>query len=652
MQVTQEAFGRQQVVQGRGRGRRLVVVLLVAAALLGVGLRLFAFTTDLARSPDERTYTRQANVLLAEGSAGFKMLGAELAADPAHVAQLPSPLRVGYLVPLTLWMQLTGQRSADAGAYLSLFCSILTLLLVAYMGWRCFPGATAIVATLYLAVLPFDLTVYRRAWEESYISLLSVATLSLCVCIARTEGRRRAVALAGLTCVGVLCLTTKETAGIAYLCCASGLALSLALKGDRRAAVLTTACAGMAVLGYLAALGGLFGGVPHALSLVRAYIHFSGIHNDYMAQYDDGPAWMFPAALVRVSPIGVLLGLVGFGTALLRARRTGEMGLPLGVAALTAVMFVLQEATGRYNFRFSASVYAPMCLLAGAGAETVLRSLQKLLAPLGPKAAWAILGVVLAVAALRDWNFAEENFLGPGLQDLALRAVLGVPPAPLLPVSVRASETQSPATGIAQMEAVERADPSVANRINLSLAYINADRPGLAKPLLDAVVAEDKTNTVAWNDRCVAHTLLHEYGLGVADCKQAVALNPGFQLAQNNLRWVEGERDKTLKALAEQEQTEPGKRDVKFYTTEGLNFLALSSYDRAIEAWRRALEIDPKNAVAMNNIGLALMMKKQIPEAEQYFERAIAADPSLQLAKANLAWAQSEQAKREPGRSF
>jgi len=217
--------------------------------------------------------------------------------------------------------------------------------------------------------------------------------------------------------------------------------------------------------------------------------------------------------------------------------------------------------------------------------------------------------------------------------------------------TVSASAAQSPAVAITQMEALVRADPSAANRTNLSLAYINAGQPGAALPLLDALVAEDKANTVAWNNRCVAHTLLRDYGDGIADCKQAVALNPGFQLAQNNLRWVDGERDKTLKALAEQEQTEPGKRDARFYTEEGMNFLSLNSYDRAIEAWQRTLDIDPKNAVAMNNIGLALMMKKQIPAAEQYFQRAIAADPSLQLAKTNLAWAQSEQAKAEAGRS-
>jgi hypothetical protein len=91
----------------------------------------------------------------------------------------------------------------------------------------------------------------------------------------------------------------------------------------------------------------------------------------------------------------------------------------------------LQIGTHRYNFRYAAPVYGPICFLAGLGIQAILPTLHKLLAPLGRSLAWAILGFAIAIAALRDLDAAEHYFLVPELQDLALRPVLRLPPAPL-----------------------------------------------------------------------------------------------------------------------------------------------------------------------------------------------------------------------------
>jgi tetratricopeptide (TPR) repeat protein len=78
---------------------------------------------------------------------------------------------------------------------------------------------------------------------------------------------------------------------------------------------------------------------------------------------------------------------------------------------------------------------------------------------------------------------------------------------------------------------------------------------------------------------------------------------------------------------------------------EGMNNLHLGNYDQAIQAWRRALDLSPENAVAANNIGSAYMAMEQPSAALPWFEKAIALDPNLQIAKNNLVWAKSEQAK-------
>lgn len=535
---------------GTGLPAKVPMALLVVVLLLGAGLRIYNFDTGLARSPDERVYTRQANVVMAQGVAGFHQMGEELAEDPAAVAIYPSPMRIGYLLPLVGFMRLTEDSSVLAGATFSLLCSLGTLLLVAFAADRFLSRTVAIIATLSLSVFPFDLTVSRRAWEESYISLLIVSVLTLGVWLTRRTAARGLTEIAGylaLALLGLLCMTTKESAGAAFLLCAGGLVLHLFARGERRAALLTAGSATVAVLAYALALGSLFGGVGHALFLTREDLHYSGT-NPYNMQYDSGPAWTFPAALLRSNPFLCVFALTGFCVTLYRAWQppafsgparlrtaVANAGLPMGVALLTFAMLLLQVLTQRYSLRFAAPVYAAACLLAAVGVAAAAGPLRRLCGPW----AWGIIGGVLVLAAFRDVSYARERLLLPGMQDLALRPVLGLAP---LPLPQAAPAAASPST--AELEALVRTQPTAANRINLSLAYINGSHPAEALPILNAVVAEEPGNSVAWNNLCVAHTMLKEYDEAITDCNHALSIAPDFQLAANNLRWAQQEQAK------------------------------------------------------------------------------------------------------------
>jgi tetratricopeptide (TPR) repeat protein len=213
--------------------------------------------------------------------------------------------------------------------------------------------------------------------------------------------------------------------------------------------------------------------------------------------------------------------------------------------------------------------------------------------------------------------------------------------------SVQAGATQSaapPTVNIPALEAAVKADPSEANKINLSLGYIQSGQQGRAAILLESMTVADPKDAMAWNNLCVAYTLQQAYADGIAACNQSVSLKPDFQLAKNNLAWVTGERDKTVMAITQLEQTAAGKRDATFYLAEGMDYLHLGNYEEATHAWQRMLEIDPKSAVAANNIGLAKMMEKQPVAAIPWFQKAIAMDPTMQVAKNNLAWADSVRA--------
>jgi superkiller protein 3 len=58
----------------------------------------------------------------------------------------------------------------------------------------------------------------------------------------------------------------------------------------------------------------------------------------------------------------------------------------------------------------------------------------------------------------------------------------------------------------------------------------------------------------------------------------------------------------------------------------------LKEYDKAIECFRKAIELDPKNAMAYQNIGGALLMQGKPDESIAAFRTAIQLDPASKLA--------------------
>jgi len=410
-------------------------LLLVAIVLLGTSIRLYFFNPGIARSPDERTYTLQANVLLSQGYAGLTALGQDLLRDPVHVALAPSPSRVGYLTLLAAWMRLAGDTTPLAGAQFSLLCSLAALVLIAFIAVRALSPSAAVVATLLYAVFPFELTTYRRAWQDSFIALIALVVVAVALFIARTRPLRSGVGFVCFLILGVLSITTKENLGIYYMLCAAGLALHFILKRDRRSAILTACCATAAGIISLAIFASIFGGISGYIALEHAFIHYTHL-GIYDLQFNNGPAWMYPAGFLRACPIQVLAALGGIAVAffrVLRSRSVSRAGFGIGISLLSLCMIAMQFATTSYNFRYAAPIYGLMCLLGGMGIEAILPRLIHQLSPLGRPAALAILAFALAVAALRDFNYARDKFLLPGHQDLALRVVLGVAPLPVRP---------------------------------------------------------------------------------------------------------------------------------------------------------------------------------------------------------------------------
>ena len=58
--------------------------------------------------------------------------------------------------------------------------------------------------------------------------------------------------------------------------------------------------------------------------------------------------------------------------------------------------------------------------------------------------------------------------------------------------------------------------------------------------------------------------------------------------------------------------------------------------DEAIACYKKAIELDPKNAIAHTNLGNALHDKGQLDEAIACCKKAIELDPKLAIAHNNL----------------
>src|SRR6218665_1727464 len=212
------------------------------------------------------------------------------------------------------------------------------------------------------------------------------------------------------------------------------------------------------------------------------------------------------------------------------------------------------------------------------------------------------------------------------------------PPLSDAPVAAAAAAPND----LTALENAVNTDPSFDNLINLSMAYINQQMPGKSIDHLKKALTINPQSAIAYNNLGVAYTMLQQYQDGVDACTQALQIDTSFQLAKNNLKWAQGEKNKVLAAIAEQEQVAADKRNVEFYTAYGLNYFRIGEYGKSIEIWNKIFELDEKNVTALNNIGTAFMMKKQVDDAITLFKKALELSPENQLAKNNLAWALDE----------
>ncbi len=129
------------------------------------------------------------------------------------------------------------------------------------------------------------------------------------------------------------------------------------------------------------------------------------------------------------------------------------------------------------------------------------------------------------------------------------------------------------------------------------------------------------------------------YAEAIDELKRAAELDPRFSEARMNLGAVYLETERWDEAIAEFEAV----LGDMFYRTPhlahnnlGWAWFNKGEYDKAVESYRTALELDPSYAVASNNLGLALERLDRLDEAEAAFRRAASNMPGFVDAYYNL----------------
>ena len=134
-----------------------------------------------------------------------------------------------------------------------------------------------------------------------------------------------------------------------------------------------------------------------------------------------------------------------------------------------------------------------------------------------------------------------------------------------------------------------------------------------------------------------------DYGRGIALLQEAVAIDSGFAMAHRKLASTfknTGEQSKSLDAAERAYRHRARLTERERYMTVGSYHAGFGQQGRAIEAYRSLVTLDPKDAYALNNLGLAYEEAGDFDRAAHYYRQAASVDTSFLLPFINLVLAE------------
>jgi tetratricopeptide (TPR) repeat protein len=170
--------------------------------------------------------------------------------------------------------------------------------------------------------------------------------------------------------------------------------------------------------------------------------------------------------------------------------------------------------------------------------------------------------------------------------------------------------------------------------LTASYEHYQAGRYEEAIASAKTALAADPNSADAYNNMAVAYLGLRKYPEAVRAAEEAIRLKPDYQLAKNNLAWIQREQANPT--------APPTPADTLL--SDSLKHAQAGRFKECVDAARQSARLDPKSSRAFNNAGFCAGSLKLWDEAVKDVREAIRLDPNNQLAKNNLAWIEQQKA--------
>lgn len=492
---------------------------------LGIGLRLANLENVTRRTPDEIVYTRQANLVLQQGTEGVRSLVAQYQRDPS-VRLYPPPTRAGYLWALAATMRLGGRTDEGAGAILSCAASVGSLFMLTLVGIRFFPPWATLFALLFFSVSPAELELARRTWADALSGFLGLSLVWVAGEITRAPGRRLwhwAFAI-----VGGLATLIKESGPIVFgLCTVWVVWVLLMERRTPRDAVRLMGGISAAAAATVLWLASSVGGVSTLIQTWTMWLQANAA-NPYALEYQSGPGYLLLEAFHILSPLTAVLCAVGLAVALSYRRSVRGPQPPTGTVkrevifwmALFALAFLAIPMLLPHwlNLRYLSALFGPFYLLAGLGFCCCVSVLWPRLSR-KPRAAFAAVVIAaLLVVASTDHRRFRRMFVRDALGDLSVKLVVDF---------ARLADAQAH---------VER-DPSPENYLDLCEQYHQnwRDRDSIAA--CQEAVRLRPRYVEAYEAMATTYDRLEMWDEAIGAARTALQLDPASASARRKLEW-------------------------------------------------------------------------------------------------------------------
>jgi tetratricopeptide (TPR) repeat protein len=179
---------------------------------------------------------------------------------------------------------------------------------------------------------------------------------------------------------------------------------------------------------------------------------------------------------------------------------------------------------------------------------------------------------------------------------------------------------------------VESGRASVQNRaigyVNRCWAYSDKGDPERAIADCDEAIALDPNLPIAYSNRSNADQEKGDLDRAIADSDQAIRLDPKFANGYYNRGAAYARKDDFDRAIADFDQAI--RLDPKFidaYYSRGTVYYAKGDDDRAIAAYNQTIQLDPKFSQGYFGLGIVSLYAGALPKALADINRASALDP-------------------------